>query len=73
MDGEQFYLTMIDKKTRGHLCNMKGIPQEFTSAVNDDEGFDQLEAVKKAIEVLLKDSLKVKTASGELNLRIFSE
>ena len=52
---------------------MKGLPQEFTSAVNDDEGFDQLEAVKKAIEVLLKDSLKVKTASGELNLRIFSE
>ena len=72
MEGEQYFLTMIDKKTRYQLCNRKEIPQDFTSSV-PDEGFDQLYAVKKAIEAKLKDSLKVKTASAELNLRIFSD
>ena len=40
-------------------------------AANNEDHLEQLEAVKRAIEVSIKSSSKIETAEGELDMSIF--
>lgn len=47
-DEENMFLTLVDRFSKKQLCNRAVIPQLFINSV-PDEGFDSLEAVKKAL------------------------
>ena len=61
-DPNALYLSLYSKQSRRNICTRLSIPNEFITSVitemaaNNEDHLEQLEAVKRAIEVSLKSS-----------------
>ena len=71
-DGENYKLTINDRIKRGKpLCENLALSNAFINSV-EDNGYDKISAVKKAVERKLKTESEITNLDGSLNANLFN-